>query len=154
MARRKRFSIEDIQEAAFQVVRKNGIHHLTARAIAREMKSSTMPIYTCVSSMREIEESVVKQAWRVLQAYQSRSWDRGCVCGYGAGVCAVFQGRKYLFQCIHAEAYETINTRYSEKPETAWKNFADHPMFKTIFRPVAEKFCFTDFCSATDLPVS
>ena len=146
MARRKRFSIEDIQEAAFQVVRKNGIHHLTARAIAREMKSSTMPIYTCVSSMREIEESVVKQAWRVLQAYQSRSWTGDVFVDMGLGYVLFSKEEKYFFQCIHAEAYETINTRYSEKNlENSLEKLADHPMFKTISRPVAEKIMFHGF---------
>ncbi|MEZ4552066.1 MAG: hypothetical protein R2874_16805 [Desulfobacterales bacterium] len=37
----------------------------------------------------------------------------------GLGYVLFSKEEKYLFQCIHAEAYETINTRYSEKPENS-----------------------------------
>lgn len=146
MARRKRYSIDDILEAAFQVVRKIGIQNLTARAIAQELNSSTMPIYTCVNSMQEVEESVVERAWKVLQGYQSRSWTGDVFIDMGLGYVLFSKEEKYLFQCIHAESYEKINTWYSEKNiEDSLKKLADHPMFKNVSRPVAEKILFHGF---------
>ncbi|MDA3833124.1 MAG: hypothetical protein PF495_06970 [Spirochaetales bacterium] len=146
MARRKRFAIEDILEAAFQVVRKSGIEHLTARAIAQELKSSTMPIYTCVNSMREVEESVVKRAWEILQSYQTRSWTGDVFIDMGLGYVLFSKEEKYLFKCIHAETYEEINTRYSEKNfENSLQKLADNPMFKNISKEMAEKILFHGF---------
>jgi len=146
MARRKRFSINDIFEAAFQIVRKNGIEHMTARAIAHELKSSTMPIYTCVSSMREIEVSVVKRAWQVLQDYQSRTWSGNPYIDMGLGYVLFSKEEKYLFKCIHDESYEEINTRYSEKNfETSLKKLENNPLFKHLSNDNAEKILFHGF---------
>ncbi len=146
MARRKQFAIQDIHEAAFQVVRKNGIQNLTARAIARKMKSSTMPIYSCVNSLREVEETVVRRAWKVLEAYQSRSWTADVFVDMGLGYVLFSKEEKYLFQCIHAESYEAINTRQSERNFDASVNrLLENPMFQNIPRQVAEKILFHGF---------
>jgi len=146
MARRKRFSIDDIFKAAFQIVRKSGIEHMTARAIARELKSSTMPIYTCVSSMREVEESVVKRAWRVLQDYQSRSWSGDPYIDMGLGYVLFSKEEKYLFKCIHDESYEEINTRYSKRNiEISLKKLDTNPLFKNLSAENAEKILFHGF---------
>jgi len=146
MARRKRFSIEDILAAAFRVVRQSGIEHLTARAIARELKSSTMPIYTCVNSMREVEESVVKRAWQVLQEYQSRSWTGDIFIDMGLGYVLFSRDEKYLFKCIHDEAYEEINTRFSEKNMgISLKRLVNNPIFNRLSNENAEKILFHGF---------
>ncbi len=146
MARRKRFTIEDIFEAAFQIVRKNGIEHMTARAIAQELKSSTMPIYTCVNSMREVEESVVKRAWEILQSYQSRTWSGNPYIDMGLGYVLFSKEEKYLFKCIHDESYQDINTRYSEQNfETSLKKLENNPMFKKFSAENAQKILFHGF---------
>ncbi|MCD6584170.1 MAG: hypothetical protein J7K96_00235 [Desulfobacteraceae bacterium] len=146
MARRKKFSINDILEAAFQIVRKSGLESLTARSIATELKSSTMPIYTCVNSMREVEESVVKRAWRVLQEYQFKSWSGDAFIDMGLGYVLFSKEEKYLFKCIHDEAYEEINTLYSEKNfEINLKQLDDNSMFKNLSKASAEKILFHGF---------
>ena len=146
MARRKRFTIDDIFEAAFQIVRKSGMEHMTARAIAQELKSSTMPIYTCVSSMREVEESVVKRAWKILQAYQSRTWSGNPYIDMGLGYVLFSKEEKYLFKCIHDESFEKINTRFSEKNfEISLKKLDNNPLFENLSTENAEKILFHGF---------
>ncbi len=146
MARRKRFIIEDILEAAFQIVRKSGIKNLTARAIAQELKSSTMPIYTCVKSMREVEESVVKRAWLVLQDYQGKSWTGDAYIDMGLGYVLFSKEEKFLFKCIHDESYEEINTRYSERNiKINLEKLDNNPMFKNLSKDIAEKVLFHGF---------
>ncbi len=146
MARRKRFTINDIFEAAFKIVRKKGIEHMTARAIAQELKSSTMPIYTCVNSMREVEESVVKRAWKILQDYQSRTWSGDPYIDMGLGYVLFSKEEKYLFKCIHDESYEEINTRYSEKNfEISLKKLDNNPLFENLSAENAEKILFHGF---------
>jgi AcrR family transcriptional regulator len=146
MARRKRFITEDIFEAAFQLVRKNGIEHMTARAIAQELESSTMPIYTCVSSMRDVEESVVKRAWGILQDYQSRTWSGDPYIDLGLAYVLFSKEEKHLFKCIHNESYEEINTRYSEKNfEISLRKLENNPLFKNLSAENAEKILFHGF---------
>jgi len=146
MARRKRFTIDDIFEAAFQIVRKNGIEHMTARAIAQELKSSTMPIYTCVNSMREVEESVVERAWEILQDYQSKTWSGNPYIDMGLGYVLFSKEEKYLFKCIHDESFQEINTSYSEKNFAISLNKLDkNPLFENLSTENAEKVLFHGF---------
>ncbi|PCI24411.1 MAG: hypothetical protein COB67_11615 [SAR324 cluster bacterium] len=53
MPPKSKFSQEDVVEAAIQVVRELGIEKLSARAIAKQLNSSTQPIYSYMKSMQE-----------------------------------------------------------------------------------------------------
>jgi len=146
MARRKKFSLDDIIEAAFRVVRKSGIEHLTARSIAKELDSSTMPIYTCVDSMRDVEEAVVKRAWRILEKYQSQSISGDTFIDMGLGYVLFSKEEKYLFKCIHNENFEKINTAFSEKNfELNLKRVEGNPFFKNLSSETVEKLLFHGF---------
>ena len=146
MARRKKFSINDIVEAGFQIVRKSGLENLTARAIALELGSSTMPIYTCVSSMREIEEAIVKRAWRVLLAYQTQPRSGDVFIDMGLGYVLFSKDEKFLFKCIHDEKYGDINTRYSEENFLlSMQRMADHPLTKNLSPESMQKILFQGF---------
>lgn len=62
---------EDIIKAAYEIVRKNGIGSLNARAIAKELKCSTQPIMYQFSSMEEIKKEVLKKAVETYKNYMS-----------------------------------------------------------------------------------
>jgi hypothetical protein len=146
MARRKKFSIDDIKEAAFQIVRKSGMEQLTARAIAQKLGSSTMPIYSCVSSMREIEEAVVKRAWEVLQKYQIVSRSGDTYTDMGLGYVLFSKEEKHLFKCIHNETYENINTRWGEENfEFHLKRLEEYSLTKNFPKESKEKLLFRGF---------
>ena len=55
MTSKVKYTHENIVEAAFQVVRSDGIEKLSARAIAKQLNSSTMPIYHHIKSMKNLE---------------------------------------------------------------------------------------------------
>jgi len=146
MARRKKFSIEDVHEAAFQIVREIGIEQLTARAIAKKLKSSTMPIYSCVSSMREIEEMVVKKSWEILQKYQVSPRSGDIYMDMGLGYVLFSKEEKHLFKCIHNEIYENINTKYSDKNfKFHLKRLEDYPLTRNFPKESKEKLLFRGF---------
>jgi hypothetical protein len=146
MARKKQFSIDDIIEAAFQVVRKHGMKNLTARAIAKALGSSTMPIYTCVSSMREVEETVVKKSWEILQQYQIVSRTGDVYADMGLGYVLFAKEEKHLFNCIHNEAYENINTICGENNfKVQLKRFEEYPLTKNFPKESKEKLLFRGF---------
>lgn len=146
MARRKKFAISDIIDAGFQVVRKSGLENLTARAIALELRSSTMPIYTCVNSMREVEEAIVKRAWRVLQSYQVKPRSGDVFIDMGLGYVLFAKDEKFLFKCIHDEKYGDINTRYSEANFAFnLERMADYPLTKNLSPESLQQLLFQGF---------
>lgn len=146
MARRKKFTIDDIHEAAFQIVRQSGMEHLTARSVARQLKSSTMPIYTCVSAMREIEEAVVKKAWRVLREYQVSSRSGDIYIDMGLGYVLFSKEEKYLFKSIHDDAYNEINTVLSEENfQFHLKRLNEYPLMKNLSVESKRKLMFHGF---------
>jgi hypothetical protein len=146
MARKKQFSIDDIIETAFLIVRKKGINHLTARSIAKALGSSTMPIYSSVTSMREVEEAVVKRSWSVLLQYQLVSRSGDIYTDMGLGYVLFAKEEKHLFKCIHNEVYENINAVYGEKNfEFHLKRLEDDPLTKKIPKQSKEKLLFRGF---------
>jgi AcrR family transcriptional regulator len=143
MARRKKFTIDDIVEAAFQIVRKGGMEKLTARAVARKLKSSTMPIYTCVRSMRGIEEAVVKRAWQVLLEYQLKPNSEDVYIDMGLGYVLFAKSEKHLFKCIHDGNYQKINTTYSEENfEFHLKRLADYSLTRDLSDETKQRLLF------------
>jgi hypothetical protein len=146
MARKKQFSIDDIFEAALLIVRKKGMAHLTARSIARELGSSTMPIYSSVASMREVEEAVVKKSWEMLLGYQLVPRSGDIYTDMGLGYVLFAKEEKHLFNCIHNEAYENINTVCGAKNfERHLKRLEEYPLTQQFPKEAKEKLLFRGF---------
>ncbi len=146
MARKKQFSTHDIIEAAFSIVREKGMHHLTARSIARALGASTMPIYSTLASMREVEEAVVKKSWDILMQYQLTPRSGDIYADMGLGYVLFAKEEKYLFQCIHHEAYENINTIWGEKNFNFHLNRLDaYPLIRNFSKQAKEKLLFRGF---------
>ena len=62
MARRSKFSRDEMIERAVQVVRKQGIGALTAKSLANELGVSTQPVFTCFHTIEEVRREVVNAA--------------------------------------------------------------------------------------------
>ena len=56
------FTSEAILEAAYSLTREKGWAAVSARSIAKKLGSSTMPIYSTLKSMEEIERMVRARA--------------------------------------------------------------------------------------------
>lgn len=135
MARKKRFSIEDIINAAFGIVRADGMAGLTARSVAKALNASTMPVYSHVKTMRDVEEAVVRRAWEELAAYQTTSRSGDIYVDIGLGYVLFAKNERHLFACIHSDAYRDINTAMGEiNFENHRKRLMemDYPMFRGL----------------------
>ena len=53
---------EEIVDAAFDLVRENGMAALSARSLARALGTSTGPIFTAFTSIEEIQNEVLHRA--------------------------------------------------------------------------------------------
>lgn len=62
MAPKAKVRREDISDAAFRLVRREGIGKLTAKALAAEAGCSTQPVFWYFSGMDEVEKDVTARA--------------------------------------------------------------------------------------------
>lgn len=69
MPPKAKFSKEQITEAAFRILRKNGPEGLTARALGAELGSSACPIFTAFENMEEVQQAAIAAAKALYKEY-------------------------------------------------------------------------------------
>ena len=62
MPPKARYTKEQIVDAAYELVRRNGKGYLSARSLAAELGTSTAPIFTAFSSIEELQYAVTERA--------------------------------------------------------------------------------------------
>ncbi len=98
-----RFTKEDIVDAAFSVTRKHGWERCTARMIARELGSSTMPIYSGLSCMQKLKDAIARRASDLLIRYQTKERSRWRFLDMGIGYVLFAQIEKNLFRMLYSK---------------------------------------------------
>ena len=129
---KKTFTREDIVEAAFQVVRNQGRKKLSARAIANELNSSTMPIYSTINSMKELEQEVGQKFTELLLQYCLTPWTGNFLVDWSFGYVRFAKDEKELFRIMFLDdepsefsdyekrkpvVFETLVARLKEEPD-------------------------------------
>lgn len=74
MTQRATFTKKMIVDAAFDLTRNEGWGAVSARSLARKLESSTMPLYSILKSMEEIEKAVRARAEVLLHEFQHRTY--------------------------------------------------------------------------------
>lgn len=72
MPPKPKFTENEIIECAFQITREQGIDHVTAREIGKELNSSARPIFTVFSNMEDVKCGVIARAKAEYRAYVER----------------------------------------------------------------------------------
>ena len=96
-------SKEDIITAALNLVRRDGASKLNARAIAKELKCSTQPIFSLYSTMDELKAAVAKAANSYCDEFMRKYTARRDISPYGASGLAYIQlakEEKELFKLL------------------------------------------------------
>ena len=73
MPPKPKFTREEIIDAAFEIVRSNGMEALTSRVLGKKMGSSARPIFTIFKDMNELKNEVRSKAEDMLNEYLSRA---------------------------------------------------------------------------------
>ena len=68
-----RFTHDAVLSGAFELVRRNGLSALNARAVAQELGSSTQPIFRLFSGMDELRAGVIEMAREKLQDHMRQA---------------------------------------------------------------------------------
>ena len=115
MPPKQRFSEQDVIEAAFQVVRKQGWQGFSARTIADELKASTRPIYDYFDSMEHIEAEVVKKILAYFIEFLSQERTGDTWLDQALGYVLFASQEKHLFRCINDEKHTPIQKQFSRQ---------------------------------------
>jgi AcrR family transcriptional regulator len=113
MPPKQRFTPQDIIEAAFQVVRKQGWEGFSARTIANELNSSTRPIYDYFNSMENIEAEVVKKILAHFVEFLSRERTGDKWLDQALGYVLFAAEEKHLFRCINDEKHTPFQRQFA-----------------------------------------
>lgn len=100
------YTEEAIINAAFELIRIKGWREVSTRAIAKKLGSSTMPIYSKVGSIEELEEKLLIKAKSLLVAFQRRQYSDEVLLNVAFGYVAFARDEKNLFRFIFQESTE------------------------------------------------
>jgi AcrR family transcriptional regulator len=94
------FTKEVIVEAAFTITREQGWAGVTARNIAKKLGSSTMPIYSSMKSMEEIEAEVKARAEQLLLDFQKKDYGGDAPMNMAMGYVTFARDERHLFHFL------------------------------------------------------
>lgn len=97
------YSYEQIIEAAFELTRELGWHGVTTRAIAKKLGSSTMPIYSHVKSVEELEKEVRAKSSSLLKEFQQQPYTEHTLLNLAFGYVVFARDEKQLFRFLYLE---------------------------------------------------
>jgi len=92
-----------IIDAAFELIREQGWSGVSTRAIAKKLGSSTMPIYSHVRSVDELEKELLLKARNLLKEFQQRPYTEYALLNLAFGYVAFARDEKNLFRFIYLE---------------------------------------------------
>lgn len=120
------YSYSHIIDAAFELIRGKGWSVVTTRAIAKKMGSSTMPIYSHVGSVNDLEEDLRQKARLLLKDYQRRPYTEHLLLNLAFGYVAFARDEKNLFRFLYLERPERLNLEeMSGMKETFFAEFGE-----------------------------
>jgi len=127
MTQKTFFTKEAVVEAAFTLTREKGWPAVTARSIARTLGSSTMPIYSSMKSMEEIEVEVRGRAEAVLLEFQERDYGGEASLNMAIGYVTFARDERNLFRFLYVDrpAQERTGPRESTGRLTTAQQFMD-----------------------------
>lgn len=100
-------SKEKVLDAAFEMVREQGLEVLSARSIAQRLKCSTQPIYSVYGNMEEVKDDVFNRATDfALAGMKQYDDDKNAPAMNLAIGCLLFaQNEKQLFRALYLSDY-------------------------------------------------
>ncbi|UNC92202.1 TetR/AcrR family transcriptional regulator [Candidatus Contubernalis alkaliaceticus] len=120
------YSYSQIIEAAFQLIREQGWSAVSARAIAKKLGSSTMPIYSHVSSIEELEKKLRIKARELLKEFQQQQYTEHTLLNLAFGYVVFARDEKNLFRFLYLESPEMLDSEdTSVIKKTFFKEFGE-----------------------------
>jgi len=97
------YSREQVIDAAFELVREKGWNAVTTRAIAKKLGSSTMPIYSHVQSVEELERELRVKARELQKKFQKYPYTEHALLNLAFGYVVFARDEKHLFKFLYLD---------------------------------------------------
>jgi AcrR family transcriptional regulator len=110
MKRPSLYTRENIIDAAVALIREQGWAQVTTRKIARRMGSSTMPIYSHVKSVDELEHEIRARVRSMLKEFQLRSYTDQPLLNLAFGYVAFARDEKQLFRFLYLDSPDVLES--------------------------------------------
>ena len=126
MPPKKVFTKEDIMSIAFQLTREEGLKNLSARTIAKRLNSSTMPIYSSVNSMKEVEVEIAQRCRELFIEYSMAPQTGNALLDSFLGYIRFAQEEKEFFRMMFFDDEGADNDAYQQHKEFTAQKILDH----------------------------
>ncbi len=108
------YSRDQIIDVAFDLVREKGWSAVTTRAIAKKLGSSTMPIYSHVQSVEELEKELRIKARQLQKRFQQHPYTEHALLNLAFGYVVFARDEKQLFRFLYLDSPEQMDLANGE----------------------------------------
>ena len=103
MPPRTKISRNQVVEAAFRIVRDQGLDALSARSLADELNCSTAPVYSQFQNMEELRFAVAHKILALMEEYDTTEYTERTFLNMGIGTVLFAREYPHLFRAIHMD---------------------------------------------------
>jgi len=103
------YSYSQIIDAAFDLIREKGWMGVTTRSIANKIGCSTMPIYSHVNSVDELEKALRQKARELLKEFQQHRYTEHVLLNLAFGYVVFARNEKNLFRFLYMEKPDQVD---------------------------------------------
>ena len=131
MPPKTRFIKENVIKAAYDIVEEQGLKALSARNVARRLKSSTAPVYKYFDTMDQLERAVAIKIKDLMIQYAGRPYTERIFLNMGTGYALFARDHKQLFRAIFLESdhfKDIVDEFFSHLKD----EMANDPRFETL----------------------
>jgi AcrR family transcriptional regulator len=129
MPRKNLFTKDMFVDAAFRIIREKGRDKLSARSLARELKCSTMPVYSYLKSMKTLVNDLEEKAIDLMLTYQTTSSTGQPFLDMGLGYVLFARNEQNLFRFLFMESES--RQRHGKAGRSAEEN--DKDLLRLLF---------------------
>jgi AcrR family transcriptional regulator len=97
------FNKSGIIDSSLKIVKEKGFKQLSAREVAKELVSSTRPVYEHFQSMNELKKAVLHKTIDLLYDYVTRQYTKNAFLNTGVGYVFYARDHKEFFKIIFLE---------------------------------------------------
>ncbi|BCY17041.1 hypothetical protein hrd7_08900 [Leptolinea sp. HRD-7] len=140
MPPKKKFDLNQIVNAAFKILKRDGFAAITARSIAAELGSSTTPIYWVLESMDKVEDALRLKTMELMAEYQSRKYTDNVFINLAVGYVEFARQEPNLFRFMAIERQKPLAIREEGAVEEALtRQLGFKPPVRSVFGEIDQK---------------
>jgi len=116
MPPKQQYTREDILDAAFTLMREEGLPGLSVRKIAERLHCSTAPVYTYCRDMEEVREAVMERALALLMEYTDKTYTDDVFLNVGVGLLVYARENPMLYRelFLNSSRFSHMLRRFNE----------------------------------------